>query len=106
MEALLVGAKFKVKTDNIATSYFLTQKKLTPKQTRWQMLLAKFDFMVEHKPGKANYVADALSRRAELASIVSPTFPLRATSKKDCNLILKPRTSWRSQVEARLADFG
>jgi hypothetical protein len=30
----LLGSKFVVKTDNIATSYFLNQKKLTPKQVR------------------------------------------------------------------------
>jgi len=31
-----------VKTDNVATSDFLTQKKLTPKQGK-QLKLAKFD---------------------------------------------------------------
>ena len=31
---------------------------------------------MEYKPGKANEVADALSRRAELATITSPSFPL------------------------------
>lgn len=32
-----------VKTDNVATSYFQTQKKLSPKQARWQDFLAEFD---------------------------------------------------------------
>lgn len=36
---------------------------------RWQDYLAEFDYTLEHKPGKANVVADALSRRAELAAI-------------------------------------
>ena len=36
----LLGSKFIVKTDNMATSYFLKQKKLTPKQIRWQDFLA------------------------------------------------------------------
>jgi len=30
----LLGSRFVVKTDNIATSYFQTQKKLSPKQAR------------------------------------------------------------------------
>ena len=65
-----------VKTDNVATSYFLKQKKLTPKQIRWQAFLAEFDFVMEYKPGKGNVVADALSRKAELAAITSPNFPM------------------------------
>ncbi|KAL9265740.1 Retrovirus-related Pol polyprotein from transposon 17.6-like protein, partial [Drosera capensis] len=72
----LLGSKFVVKTDNVATSYFLTQKKLTPKQARWQDFLAEFDFVMEYKPGKANLVADALSRKAELVAIGVPNFPL------------------------------
>ena len=31
----LLGSKFVVKTDNVATSYFQSQKKITPKQVRW-----------------------------------------------------------------------
>ncbi|KAG8391561.1 hypothetical protein BUALT_Bualt01G0200400 [Buddleja alternifolia] len=46
-----------------------TQKKLSPKQARWQDFLAEFDYVLEYKPGKANVVADALSRKAELAAI-------------------------------------
>ncbi|KAE8708434.1 cytochrome P450 78A7-like [Hibiscus syriacus] len=65
----LLGAHFTIKTDNVATSYFQTHKKLSPKQARWQDFLDEFDYMLEYKPGKANVVADALSRKAELAVI-------------------------------------
>ena len=54
-----------MKTDNVATSYFQTQKKLSPKQARWQDFLAEFDYTLEYKPGSANHVADALSRKAD-----------------------------------------
>ncbi|GER38202.1 polyprotein [Striga asiatica] len=67
----LLGSKFVVMTDNVATSYFQSQKKLTPKQARWQDFLAEFDYKLEYKPGKANVVADALSRKAELAALVA-----------------------------------
>ncbi|KAL4020675.1 hypothetical protein IC575_019456 [Cucumis melo] len=67
----LLGSKFTVMTDNVATSYFQTQKKLTPKQARWQDFLAEFDFKLEYKPGRANVVADALSRKAKLNIITS-----------------------------------
>ena len=61
-----------VKTDNVATSYFQSQKKLSPKQARWQDFLAEYDYVLEYKPGKTNTVADALSRKVELAAISKP----------------------------------
>ncbi|XP_057985426.1 uncharacterized protein LOC110653506 [Hevea brasiliensis] len=67
----LLGSCFVVKTDNVATSYFLTQKKLSPKQARWQAFLGEFDFVMEYKPGKANLVADALSQKVELAAVTT-----------------------------------
>ncbi|KAJ4960077.1 hypothetical protein NE237_019987 [Protea cynaroides] len=44
----LLGSKFMVKTDNVATSYFQSQKKLSPKQARWQDFLAEFDMVLEY----------------------------------------------------------
>ncbi|KZV41926.1 hypothetical protein F511_30203 [Dorcoceras hygrometricum] len=65
----LLGSHFTIKTDNVTTSYFQTQKKLSPKQARWQDFLAEFDYTLEYKPGKANVVSDALSRKAKLAAL-------------------------------------
>ncbi|KZV57841.1 hypothetical protein F511_03410 [Dorcoceras hygrometricum] len=59
----LLGTKFVVVTDNVANTYFKTQKKLSPKQARWQEFLSEFEFEWVHKPGKHNEVADALSRK-------------------------------------------
>jgi len=58
-----------IRTDNVATSYFQTQKKFTPKQARWQDFLNEFDYIMEYNPGRANLVADALSRKGKLADI-------------------------------------
>ncbi|KAG8369571.1 hypothetical protein BUALT_Bualt14G0027200 [Buddleja alternifolia] len=60
----LLGTKFTVVTDNVANTYFKTQKKLTPKQARWQEFLGEYDFDWAHRPGKHNDVADALTRKA------------------------------------------
>ncbi|CAL2270473.1 unnamed protein product [Prunus armeniaca] len=68
----LLGSQFMIKTDNVATSYFQSQHKLSPKQARWQDFLAKFDYKMEYKQGKTNVVADALSRKAALATVVQP----------------------------------
>ena len=77
----LLGSNFVVKTDNTAVSHFHTQPKLTAKQARWQKFLAKFDFCFEHKAGKTNRVANALSRRAELATLrkVAPMSAIKVT---------------------------
>nr|GEU68430.1 hypothetical protein CTI12_AA187700 [Tanacetum cinerariifolium] len=78
----LLGSRFVIKTDNIATSYFQTQKKLSPKQAHWQDFLAESDYQLEYKPGKANVVADALSRKAEFAAITQAQFFLQDRIKE------------------------
>ena len=67
----LLGLHFVVKTENVASSYFQTQKKLSPKQARWQDFLVEFDYTLEYKLGIGNHLVDALSRKAELASMTS-----------------------------------
>ncbi|KAL0403910.1 UNVERIFIED_CONTAM: Transposon Tf2-11 polyprotein [Sesamum radiatum] len=67
----LLGYPFVVKTDNTAVSHFMTQLKLTSKQTRWQKLLSKFHFVLEYRAGSSNHVADALSCRADIACLGS-----------------------------------
>ena len=69
----LLGTKFVVVTDNVANTYFKTQKKLSPKQARWQEFLAEFDFSWLHRPGKENLVADALSRKEVKSFVASLT---------------------------------
>ncbi|KAE8674458.1 hypothetical protein F3Y22_tig00111754pilonHSYRG00072 [Hibiscus syriacus] len=49
--------------------YFFTQKKLSPKQARWQEFLAEFYFSLEYKPGKVNCVADGLNRRYAIETV-------------------------------------
>ena len=43
----LLGSKFVVTTDNVAISYFQSQKKITPKQYRWKDFIAEFDYVLE-----------------------------------------------------------
>ncbi|KAH9328294.1 hypothetical protein KI387_000402, partial [Taxus chinensis] len=77
----LLGAPFVVKTDNISSTYFKTQAKLTPKQARWQEFLAEFDFEITYNPGKKNVVADALSRKAQLAAVTESPASMHSESR-------------------------
>ena len=65
----LLGSHFTIMMDNVATRYFQTQKKLSPKQARWQDFPVEFDYRLEYKLGKTNVVADALSQKVELATL-------------------------------------
>ena len=65
----LLGSQFVVKTDNSAICHFFDQPKLTAKQVRWQEALAEFVFKFEHKAGKSNQAADALSRKGKHAAL-------------------------------------
>ncbi|KAL0439053.1 UNVERIFIED_CONTAM: Transposon Tf2-11 polyprotein [Sesamum latifolium] len=70
-----------VKTDNTAVSHFMTQPKLTSRQASWQELLSEFHFVLEYRAGSSNHVADALSCRADLASLGVGPGPLRRAGK-------------------------
>ena len=56
-----LGGIFTVVTNNVANTFFKTQKKLSARQACWQEFLVEFNFEWLHRPGRHNIVADALS---------------------------------------------
>ena len=65
----LYGAKFTVLTDHKSLKYVFTQKELNNRQRRWMELLEDYDCTIQYHPGKANVVADALSRKVYAANL-------------------------------------
>ncbi|XP_040951282.1 uncharacterized protein [Gossypium hirsutum] len=60
----LYGEKCYIYTDHKSLKYLLSQKELNLRQRRWIELLKDYDCVIDYHPGKANVVADALSRKA------------------------------------------
>ena len=60
-------------SDHKSLKYIFTQRDLNMRQRRWMEFLEDYDFILYYHLGKANVVADALSRksRGALASIDS-----------------------------------
>jgi hypothetical protein len=52
-------------TDHKSLKYIFTQVDLNMRQIRWLKLIKDYDLEVHYHPGKANVVADALSRKAQ-----------------------------------------
>ncbi|GJV86183.1 putative reverse transcriptase domain-containing protein [Tanacetum coccineum] len=59
----LYGIKCTVFTDHKSLQHILDQKEQNMRQRRWLELLSDYDCEIRYHPGKANVVADSLSRK-------------------------------------------
>jgi hypothetical protein len=66
---LLIGAKFTGHTDQQALKYLLTAPVRTSRQERWLAEIMRFMPDIKYVKGSDNVVADALSRRVDLAAM-------------------------------------
>ncbi|GKB22532.1 putative nucleotidyltransferase, ribonuclease H [Tanacetum coccineum] len=62
----LYGTKCTVFTDHKSLQHILDKKELNMRQRRWLELLVDYDCEIRYHPGKANFMADALSRKERI----------------------------------------
>jgi hypothetical protein len=62
----IIGKRCKVYLDHKSLKYIFTQPDLNLRQRRWLELIKDYDLGINYHTGKANVVADALSRRSHV----------------------------------------
>ncbi|KAF8092996.1 hypothetical protein N665_0394s0005 [Sinapis alba] len=62
-QSYLYGAKVQILTDHKSLKYIFTQHVFNLRQRSWMEFVSDYDLGIAYHPGKANLVADALSRR-------------------------------------------
>jgi hypothetical protein len=69
----LLGNIYHIYTDHKSLKYIFTQSKLNMRQRRWLELIKDYELEIHYHLGKANLVADALSRKAFCHSLTMKT---------------------------------
>jgi hypothetical protein len=90
----LMGNRCNIFTDHKSLRYIFTQSELNMRQRRWLELINDYDLEVHHHPGKANVVADALSRKDHCNHLeLEPVSELLCEEMRRLNLEVVPQGS-------------
>ncbi|GJU26509.1 putative reverse transcriptase domain-containing protein [Tanacetum coccineum] len=89
----LYWTRYTIFTDHKSLQHILDQKELNMRQWRWLELLSDYDCDIRYHPGKANVVADALSRKERVK-------PLRLTTEDVGGMLRQDLTKERLKPRA------
>ena len=92
----LYGEKCFIYTDHKSLKYFPSQRELNLRQRRWMELIKDYDSVIDYHPGKANVVADTLSRKSvQMLRALNAHLSLSNDGEIVAELIAKPDLSNR-----------
>ena len=87
----LLGNHCEIFTHHQSLKYIFTQPDLNLRQRRWVELITDFDLGITYTPGKANVMADALSRKSYCNNLMNKVnrFSMRNFGSLTFTLFLK-----------------
>ncbi|GJR13222.1 reverse transcriptase domain-containing protein [Tanacetum coccineum] len=110
----LYGTKSVIYTDHKSLQHIFDQKELNMRQRRWIELFSDYDCEIRYHPGKANVVADALSRKERLklrraramsmtihSSIKARILEAQSEASKDVNALTEMLKGLDKQLERK-----
>ena len=115
----LYGVKCEVYTDHRSLQYIFTQKYLNLRQRRWMELIKDYDITILYHPGKANFVADSLSRKTgslgslahlqvsrrplarEVQTLANDFMRLEVLEKGGFSACVEARSSFRDMIKGK-----
>ncbi|GJY84736.1 retrotransposon protein, putative, ty3-gypsy subclass [Tanacetum coccineum] len=107
----LYGEACDIFTDHKSLKYIFTQRELNMRQRRWLELLKDYDTNIQYHPGKANVVADALSRKSGWSLTSATDQAMLKGETESCGLLLcvhndqAIRENGYNQTEAHSSPF-
>jgi hypothetical protein len=79
----LYGQKCDIYKDHKSLKYIFTPSELNMRQRRWLELIKDYELEIHYHPGKANVVADALSRKSHVNKMVAHPMPYELANEFD-----------------------
>jgi hypothetical protein len=79
----LMRKRCELYTDHKSLKYIITQSNLNHRQRRWLELIKDYDLGINYHHGKANVVADALSRWSHVSQLVVDSMPFELCEEFD-----------------------
>ncbi|GKB48151.1 putative reverse transcriptase domain-containing protein [Tanacetum coccineum] len=85
----------------VVLQHILDQKELNMRQRRWLELLADYDCEIRYHPGKANVVADALSRKEQIKPLRTALPNHHISSLPEKQIVWKPLQGCIKEIVSR-----
>jgi hypothetical protein len=79
----LYGQKCDIYMDHKSLKYIFTQSDLNMRQRRWLELIKDYELEIHYHLGKANVVADALSRKSQVNMLATHSMPFELAKEFD-----------------------